>query len=65
MSSLSSAPTVGASVQPDTHQVMAWLCPTGQLAHLVPLPPDSARHLANQLNTAADIADQLRKGADS
>ncbi|WP_160050823.1 hypothetical protein [Nocardiopsis sp. FR4] len=61
MTSLSSAPTAGAAVQPGTHQVMVWLCPAGQLAHLVPLPPDSARELATQLTTAADVADQLSK----
>ncbi|WP_435107158.1 hypothetical protein [Nocardiopsis synnemataformans] len=65
MSSVPSAPVVGASVQPDTCQVMVWLCPAGQLAHLVPLPPASARELASQLTTAADVADQLNKGEGS
>lgn len=62
MSSVSSAPVVGASVQPDTCQVMMWLCPAGQLAHLVPLPPATARDLAFQLSRAANVADQLDKG---
>lgn len=56
------APTVGASVQPGTHQVMVWLCPVGQLAHLIPLPPGTARELAAQLNAAADLADQSAQG---
>lgn len=60
MTSLSSAPAVGASVQPATNQVMLWICPSGQqLAHLVPLPPASAQELAAQLNGAAALAEQL------
>lgn len=60
MSNLPSAPVVGASVQPDTNQVMAWLCPPGQqLAHLIPLPPASAREWATQLSDAAALAEQL------
>jgi hypothetical protein len=65
MTSVSSAPVVGASVQPGTHQVMVWLCPVGQLAHLVPLPSGSARELADQLTNAADVADQLSKEGGS
>lgn len=62
MSSLPSAPVVGASVQPDTHQVMAWVCSPGQqLAHLIPLPPASAREWARQLNDAAAVAEQLER----
>lgn len=61
MQSLPSAPTVGASVQPDTHQVMAWVCSPGQqLAHLIPLPPANARAWATQLNDAAAVAEQLQ-----
>lgn len=61
MSSLSSVPVVGASVQPDTHQVMAWVCSPGQqLAHLIPLPANSARAWATQLNDAAAVAEQLQ-----
>lgn len=59
MSTVPSGPVVGASVQPDTHQVMVWLCPAGQLAHLIPLPPGSARELATQLTDAANLAEQL------
>ncbi|MFL1432883.1 MULTISPECIES: hypothetical protein [unclassified Nocardiopsis] len=59
------APTVGASVQPGTHQVMVWLCPVGQLAHLIPLPPDTARELAAQLTEAADLADRLTRGEET
>ena len=63
MSSLPSAPAVGACVRPDATQVMVWLCPPGQpLAHLTPLPADRARELATQLHDAADLVEQL-KGA--
>ncbi|GAA1110023.1 hypothetical protein [Nocardiopsis metallicus] len=56
------APIAGASVQPGTHQVMVWLYPVGQLAHLIPLPPGTARELAAQLNAAADLAERLSRG---
>lgn len=61
MSSLPSTPTpaAGASVQPDTGHVMMWARPSGTLAHLIPLTPDTARALADQLTNAADLADQL------
>lgn len=65
MSSVPSTPppTTGASVQPDTGQVMMWARPNGTLAHLVPLTPNTARGLAEQLTNAADLADQLAEEA--
>ncbi|KIH97600.1 hypothetical protein LP52_17935 [Streptomonospora alba] len=55
-------PAVGAAVQPATGQVMAWIAPAGQLAHLVPLPPARARDLASQLLAAAEAAEQIEDG---
>ncbi|GAB3726718.1 hypothetical protein [Nocardiopsis nanhaiensis] len=59
MSTLPSTPTAGASVEPDTGHVMMWARPAGALAHLIPLTPTTARQLADQLTTAADLADQI------
>lgn len=59
MSSVPSAPRTGASVQPDTPQVMAWAGPVGALAHLIPLTSQEARVFASQLMLAADAADQM------
>lgn len=60
-----SPPTVGAAVQPDTGQVMAWISPAGQLAHLIPLPPHTARALAEQLVQAAEMAEQVAQGGEN
>lgn len=57
MSSVPTPPAVGAAVQPDSGQVMAWIAPPGQLAHLLALPPGRARELAAQLLTAAEAAE--------
>ncbi|GAA4935742.1 hypothetical protein GCM10023224_15650 [Streptomonospora halophila] len=64
MPSVPTPPAVGAAVQPATGQVMAWIAPAGQLAHLVPLPAQRARELATQLLRAADAADDLDGGGD-
>ena len=57
-------PTVGAAVDPATHQVMAWMSTPGQLAHLIPMPPELARYWASQMLSAADAADTLAEEGD-
>ncbi|MBB6174960.1 hypothetical protein HNR23_005020 [Nocardiopsis mwathae] len=59
------SPSVGAAVDPATHQVMVWTSAPGQLAHLIPLPPDLARYWASQMLSAADAAEAFASDHDS
>ena len=43
---------------------MAWMSTPGQLAHLIPMPPELARYWASQMLSAADAADTLAEEGD-
>ncbi|GAA3744564.1 hypothetical protein [Salinactinospora qingdaonensis] len=55
----SSPPHVGAAVEPARGQVLLWVSHVRELAHIITLPPATARAWAAQITQAATAAEQF------